>query len=84
LVDLGGLSDHDRRSGFASRIFGELDGGTFAVVGDHDVTKDGKDPVWRWHLHDEVGVVWYGHELDQHRLTKDGVVGGAKVCDLKC
>jgi hypothetical protein len=30
-------------------------------------------------FHDEVGVVWYSHELGQHRSTKNGMVGGAEV-----
>jgi hypothetical protein len=36
-----------------------------------------------WHLHDEVGVMGYGHELSQHRSAKDGMVGGAEVRDLE-
>jgi hypothetical protein len=39
------LSDHDHCSGFDCGIFGELDGSALAVVGDHDVPKDGKDSV---------------------------------------
>jgi hypothetical protein len=54
--------------------FGELNYGTFTIVGDHDVPEDGKDSIWRWHLHDEVGVVWYSHELGEHRSSEDGVV----------
>jgi hypothetical protein len=46
-----------------SGVFGELDGRALAVVGDHDVYEDGKDSVWRRHLHDEVCVMGYGHEL---------------------
>jgi hypothetical protein len=28
----------------------------------------------RRHLHDEVGVMRYGHELGEHRSSEDGVV----------
>jgi hypothetical protein len=52
-------------------------------VGDHDVSKDGKDSVWCRHLHGEVGVMRYGHDLGQHRSAEDGVIRGAEVRDLK-
>jgi hypothetical protein len=81
-VDVGSLSDHDRYCSLASGVFGELDGEVLAVVGDHDVTEDGKDSIWCRHLHDEVGVMGYGHEFGQHGSDKDGVVGGAEVRDL--
>jgi hypothetical protein len=55
----------------------------FAVVGDHDVPEDGKDSIWRRHLHDEVSVMWYSHELGEHRLSEDGVVGRAEVRDFE-
>jgi phosphoglycerol transferase MdoB-like AlkP superfamily enzyme len=53
---------------------GELDGSMFAVVGDHDVPENGENSVWHWHLHDEVGVMRYGHELGEHRSPEDGAV----------
>jgi hypothetical protein len=28
--------------------------------------------------------MWYGHELSQHELTKDCMVGRAEVRDLEC
>jgi hypothetical protein len=65
LVDLCSLSDHDHCCSLARRVFGEFDSGALAIVGDHDVTEDGKDSIWCWHLHDGVGVMWYGHELGQ-------------------
>jgi hypothetical protein len=82
LVDFGSLSDHNRSSSFEGRELGGVDGVALAVVGDGDVTDDGKDHIWCRHLHDEVGVMRYGHELGQHRSTKDGVVG-AEVRDLE-
>jgi hypothetical protein len=82
LVDLGNLSDHDRCCGLACRYLGEVVGVALAVVGDEDITIDEKDSVRSWHLHDEVGVMWDGHELGQHRSTEDGMVGGVEICDL--
>jgi hypothetical protein len=40
--------------------------------------------LWHWHLHDEVGVVGYGHELGEHRSSEDSVVRRAKVRDVEC
>jgi hypothetical protein len=41
-------------------------------------------PFGARHLHDEVGVMRYGHELGEHRSPEDGMVGGAEVRDLEC
>jgi hypothetical protein len=61
----------------------DVSSGAFAVVGEHDVPEDGEDSVWHRHLHDEVGVMRYGHELGEHRSPEDGVVGGVEVRDLE-
>jgi hypothetical protein len=61
LVDPGCLGNHDRCCDFDCRVFGELDGSAFAVVGEHDVPENGENSVWHRHLHDEVGTcdeVW--------------------------
>jgi hypothetical protein len=55
----------------------------YAVIGDHNVPEDREDSVWHRHLHDEVGVMRYGHELGEHRLPKDGVIRGAELRDLE-
>jgi hypothetical protein len=67
-----------------SKVFGEFDGGVFTLVGDHDVPEDEKDFVWCWHLHDEVDVMRYGHELGEHRSSEDSMIGRAEVRDLEC
>jgi hypothetical protein len=46
----------------------------FVVVGDHDISGDRENSIWSWHLHDEVGVMRYGHELGEHRSPEDGMV----------
>jgi hypothetical protein len=52
----------------------ELDNGTFTILGEHDVSEDGKDSIWRWHLHDEIGVVGYGLEHGEHVSSEDSMV----------
>ena len=53
-----------------------------AGVGDGEVGPQGQDSYRLRHLHHQIGVVWYGHELGQSWPTKYGVVGGGIKVDV--
>jgi hypothetical protein len=48
-----------------------------------DVSPDGDDATWPWHLQDQACVVWYCHKLGECRLSQESVIHSLKISDLK-
>jgi hypothetical protein len=46
LVNLGGLSDHDRSCSLACKCCSEVDSVALSFEGYHEVVVDREDPVW--------------------------------------
>ena len=50
-----------------------------ALEGLEEVSTQGKYSCIAWHLEEQVHIVWYCHELGQHRSSQYGVVGRFEV-----
>ena len=53
------------------------------MIGILKVPKDSDDTIRTWHLHLQVRLVSYGHELDKTRYAKHGMVSVLEVDDLE-
>jgi hypothetical protein len=54
-----------------------------AVIGLLDVSPNGNDPTWSWHLQYQVGVMRNRHQLDECRPSQQSVVRSLKIIHLK-
>jgi hypothetical protein len=48
-----------------------------------DVSPDGDDTTWPWHLQDQVGIMWDHHELGECQLSQESIVRSLKISNLK-
>ena len=78
-----GIGDHASHLDGEVGSFGEGETLCLTGVGDGEVGLQGQDSSRRRHLHHQICVVRYGHELGQSWPTKYGVVGGVEVGDVE-
>jgi hypothetical protein len=48
-----------------------------------DVSPNGEDTTGPWHLHDQVGIMWYHHKPGEYRPSQESIVHSLKIGDLK-
>jgi hypothetical protein len=48
-----------------------------------DVSPNGDNATWPWHLQDQVGVMWDHQEFIECRRSQESVVRSHKISDLK-
>jgi hypothetical protein len=48
-----------------------------------EVSPDGDDAMWPWHLKDQVGIIGDLHELGEWRSSQESIVRRLKIGDLK-
>jgi hypothetical protein len=56
---------------------------SIAVKSPLDVSPDGDDTTWPWHLQDQVGIMWDSHELGEYWPSQESGVVSLKIGDLK-
>jgi hypothetical protein len=48
-----------------------------------DISPDGDDATWPWHLQDQIGIMWDCHEFGECRSSQESVVHSLDISDLK-
>jgi hypothetical protein len=48
-----------------------------------DVSPDGDDAMWPWHLKDQVGVMWDRHELGECWSSQESIIRSLEITDRK-